>query len=179
MDRMMGGLFPGRWMRSFEREWPEFAELRAPAVDLIDRANEILVRAELPGVKKEDISISLTADSITIQAQSNKEAEEEKGDYKRRERKRRLQATRDQFERFLPLDMVTRRSRLGCGQSGVQGRRPRSHASEDRWSQREKRSDRLAEQGAQAFKVGVLQTQPAQGLMAALLGQRIESPRQC
>ena len=85
MDRMMGGLFPGRWMRSFEREWPEFAELRAPAVDLIDRANEILVRAELPGVKKEDISISLTADSITIQAQSKKEAAEEKGDYKRRE----------------------------------------------------------------------------------------------
>ncbi|WP_248594689.1 Hsp20/alpha crystallin family protein [Candidatus Accumulibacter contiguus] len=149
MDRMMGGLFPSRWMRSFEREWPELAELRAPAVDLIDRANEILVRAELPGVKKEDISISLTADSITIQAQSKKEAAEEK---------RRLQATRDQFERFLPLDMVARRSRFRCGQSGFQGRRPRSHASQDRWRQREKCSDRLTEQGAQAIKVGVPQT---------------------
>ena len=61
------------------------AELRAPAADLIEHENEILVRAELPGVKKEYISISLTADSITIQAQSKKEAAEEKGDYKRRE----------------------------------------------------------------------------------------------
>jgi HSP20 family protein len=43
------------------------------------------VRAELPGVTKEDISISLAADSITIQAQSSKEVAEEKGDYRRRE----------------------------------------------------------------------------------------------
>jgi len=85
MDRMMGGFSPSRWMRPFERDWAEGAELRAPAADLIERENEILVRAELPGVKKEDISISLTADSITIQAQSQSEAEEEKGDYRRRE----------------------------------------------------------------------------------------------
>lgn len=85
MDRMMGGLFPSRWMRPFEREWPGLAEFREPAVDLIDREKEILVRAELPGVNKEDVSISLTSDSITIQAQSKKEATEEKGDYRRRE----------------------------------------------------------------------------------------------
>jgi HSP20 family protein len=88
MDRMMGGFSPSRWMRPFERDWPawsEAGEFRAPAVDLIDRENEILVRAELPGAKKEDISISLAADSITIQAQSSKEATEEKGDYRRRE----------------------------------------------------------------------------------------------
>ncbi len=88
MDRMMGGIFPSRWMRSFDREWPAWsasAEARAPAVDLIDRENEIVVRAELPGIQKEDVSISLTADSITIEAQSRKEAAEEKGDYRRRE----------------------------------------------------------------------------------------------
>jgi HSP20 family molecular chaperone IbpA len=53
------------------------------SIDLIDRENEFLVRAELP--TKEDISISLAADSITIQAQSSKEVAEEKGDYRRRE----------------------------------------------------------------------------------------------
>jgi len=85
MDRMMGGLSLGHWMRPFERDWAGFSEMRAPAVDLIERENEILVRAELPGVKKEDISVSLAADSITIETLSKKEEEEEKGDYRRRE----------------------------------------------------------------------------------------------
>ncbi len=88
MDRMMSGNVLSRWMRPFEREWPawsESAEFRAPAVDLIDRESEILVRAELPGVKKDDVSISLTADSITIEAQSKKDEVDEKGDYRRRE----------------------------------------------------------------------------------------------
>jgi len=88
MDRMVRGFLPTRWMRPFEREWPfwpEMAESRAPAVDLIDRESEIVVRAELPGINKDDISISVTADSITIQGQSRKEEKEEKGDYRRRE----------------------------------------------------------------------------------------------
>lgn len=85
MDRMMGGLSLGQWMRPFGRDWADFSEMRAPAVDLIERENEIVVRAELPGVKKEDISVSLGADSITIETLSKKEEEEEKGDYRRRE----------------------------------------------------------------------------------------------
>ncbi|HRD89053.1 MAG: Hsp20/alpha crystallin family protein [Candidatus Accumulibacter sp.] len=88
MDRMFSGFSPGRWMRPFEREWPTWFEgpsFRAPAVDLIDRENEVLVRAELPGVSKDEISISLTADAITIQAQSRQEDVDEKGDYRRRE----------------------------------------------------------------------------------------------
>lgn len=85
MDRMMGGFSPSRWMRPFEREWSGLAEFRAPAVDLIDRETEIVVRAELPGVSKEDISISLSGDSITIEATTRKEEDEEKGNYRRRE----------------------------------------------------------------------------------------------
>ncbi|QKS30514.1 MAG: Spore protein SP21 [Accumulibacter sp.] len=88
MDRMFSGFSPGRWMRPFEREWPSWLEgpsFRAPAVDLIERENEVLLRAELPGVSKDGISISLTADAITIQAQSRQEDVDEKGDYRRRE----------------------------------------------------------------------------------------------
>lgn len=88
MDRMMGGFSPRRWLRPFERDWPlwpELAEFRAPAVDMIDRENEIVLRAELPGINKEDISISLAGDSITIEGHSKKEEGDEKGNYKRRE----------------------------------------------------------------------------------------------
>lgn len=50
---------------------PVFRELEAldigvPAIDLIDREGELVVRAELPGVKKEDIDLSLTDDSLGI-----------------------------------------------------------------------------------------------------------------
>ncbi|HRL76660.1 MAG TPA: Hsp20/alpha crystallin family protein [Candidatus Accumulibacter phosphatis] len=100
MDRMFAGFSPGRWMRPFEREWPTWLEgpsFRAPAVDLIDRENEVVVRAELPGVSKDEISISLTADAITIQAQSRQEDADEKGDYRRRE------IRSSSFSRSLPL----------------------------------------------------------------------------
>jgi len=88
MNRMMGNFLPSDWMRPFQRQLAggnELAEFRAPAIDLIERDDEIVLRAELPGIKKEDVSISLTADSITIQGQSRKEEAEEKGDYRRRE----------------------------------------------------------------------------------------------
>ncbi len=54
-------------------------------MNLIDRDNEILIKAELPGVKKEDLDISLTDDVLTIKASTQYEKEEEKGEYHRRE----------------------------------------------------------------------------------------------
>lgn len=58
---------------------------RSPSVDVIDRDNEILVRAEIPGIEKKDLNISLTDNLLTIKGQSTGEVKEEKGDYHRRE----------------------------------------------------------------------------------------------
>lgn len=49
-------LFDRRWPSAFG--WPglpDFRELSAPSVDVLDRATDILVRAELPGFSKDDI----------------------------------------------------------------------------------------------------------------------------
>jgi HSP20 family protein len=91
MDRFFKGFFPQGWMRRWHGGWPSWSALeapfggRTPRVDVIDRDEEIVVRAELPGVKKDDLDVSLVEDVLTIKAASKEEAEEEKGGYHRRE----------------------------------------------------------------------------------------------
>jgi HSP20 family protein len=86
--------------RLFGRSWPtvgywndvpvggnlvEFESMRMPSLDEVDRDNEVLVRAEIPGIEKKDIYVSLTDNLLTIKGQSNKEEKEEKSDYYRHE----------------------------------------------------------------------------------------------
>jgi HSP20 family protein len=80
--------------RFFGRSWPDFTkfdslisaeDLRSPSLDVVDRENEVLVRAEIPGIDKKDIEISLNNNVLSIKGQSKKEEKEEKGDYYRRE----------------------------------------------------------------------------------------------
>jgi HSP20 family protein len=91
MDRWFEGAFPARWRRRFRGGWPSWDELpaffegRMPSVDVIDRDKEILVRAEIPGVDKKDLDISVTGDSVSIKGSARHEEEEEKGEYYRRE----------------------------------------------------------------------------------------------
>jgi HSP20 family protein len=56
-----------------------------PKVDVIDREDEVLVRAELPGVEKQDVNVTLADDVMTIKAESQRETKEEKGELHRAE----------------------------------------------------------------------------------------------
>lgn len=71
------------WFRGRLPMWKRFREMEAvsPAVDMIDKKNEILVKAEVPGVEKQDIRISLTDNTLTIKGESKKEKEEKDEDY--------------------------------------------------------------------------------------------------
>jgi HSP20 family protein len=82
MDQVSRSLFhPSRW------EWPSMPSLRTsmPKVDIVDRDSEVLIRAEVPGVKKDDLDVSMTDHSITIKGSTRHEEKEEKGDYYRHE----------------------------------------------------------------------------------------------
>jgi HSP20 family protein len=77
--------------RAFDRflghSWPldnlfQFEGLRMPSLDVVDRDAEVLVRAEIPGIDKKDINVSLTDGVLTIKGESRRE---EKGDYYRNE----------------------------------------------------------------------------------------------
>ena len=56
--------------------------------DVISKENEFLIEAELPGFKKEDISLDIEDDVLTIKAvhQNEESEEDEKKNYIRRER---------------------------------------------------------------------------------------------
>ena len=79
------------WLRPALWEWPPHLEsigaLRSgvPKVDVVDRDAEVVVRAELPGVAKDDLDVTVTDDSVTLKAHTSHEEKEEKGEYYRRE----------------------------------------------------------------------------------------------
>lgn len=56
-----------------------------PRVDIIDRDEEIVVRAEIPGVDKKDLDVSLTDNTVTIKGSTHQEQKEEQGNYFRSE----------------------------------------------------------------------------------------------
>jgi HSP20 family protein len=91
MDRMFDTLLHRGWLRPFREFWPEWGrleeriELSAPRVDLIDREEEILVRAEVPGVEKKDLHVDLSGQLLTIRGERRHEEKEEKGEYFRSE----------------------------------------------------------------------------------------------
>jgi HSP20 family protein len=82
IDRMFDDFFDRRWMRPFWMERPS-GEIQAfvPHVDVIDREDEVVVHAELPGYRKEDIAISVSNSSLNITGETRTEEKEEKGDY--------------------------------------------------------------------------------------------------
>lgn len=87
-DRFFGRNWPSLWHRNdvtlFDDMF-EFEGLRLPSLDVIDRDADILVRAEIPGIDKKDLNISLTDNLLSIKGQSSSEKKEEKGDYHRHE----------------------------------------------------------------------------------------------
>jgi len=95
-DRLSRGLMARMGFPALgELGWP--AQLHAPRVDVLDRGKDLLVRAEIPGMNKDDLHISLTDQTVTIRGESHKESKDEKGDYFRRE------ISRGEFQRTLAL----------------------------------------------------------------------------
>jgi HSP20 family protein len=58
-----------------------------PMMDLIETNDTIVIKTDLPGVKKEDITINLTEDSIGVMAKFEEKHEIEEANYIKRERK--------------------------------------------------------------------------------------------
>lgn len=95
MERLFDQFFGRGWLRPFGWENPLWSEMartmegRVPSVDVIDREEEVVVRAEIPGVDKENLEVSLSDDRLTIKGSTRQEKEEkEAGEYTRREMSR-------------------------------------------------------------------------------------------
>ena len=66
--------------------FPSFG-IEGPAVDMYQTKDDIVVKAAIPGVKPDDISISVTGDILTIQGELKEEEKIEEGNYLRQERR--------------------------------------------------------------------------------------------
>ncbi len=80
MDRVFDRWLPRRiGDRAVEDFWfPAFGSDLAPAVDIHEDEKEIVVTAELPGLKKDDFSVDLVGDRLTIRGEKKTEREEKK-----------------------------------------------------------------------------------------------------
>jgi HSP20 family protein len=76
MDRLWEDYFgPGRRaLRPMEMEF-------APAVDVKETADQVVVKAEVPGIDAKDINISVTGDVLTIKGEKKSEREEKEENY--------------------------------------------------------------------------------------------------
>lgn len=69
----------------------------APAVEVFERDGNLVMRAELPGLNKEDVKVEVTEDTLTIQGERKREREERHEGFYRSER------SYGRFYRQIPL----------------------------------------------------------------------------
>lgn len=92
-DRFFGDRrFP--MMRALRRGMPE---MPVPKVDIFDRDGSLVVKAELPGVKKDDVSVELEGHDLVIQGKREEKTETKEENFYRMER------SSGSFYRRIPL----------------------------------------------------------------------------
>ena len=57
--------------------------MRAPVVDLFEEKDDIVVKAELPGMDKDNVDVNLTDHTLTIKGEKKKEEEVKEENYYR------------------------------------------------------------------------------------------------
>ena len=88
-----------RWMGRFEEMfadvwqplWPgllfrEELAMRVPRLDVYEEGGSVVVKAELPGMKREEIDVRVIGDALTISGRKEREEKVERKDYRRLER---------------------------------------------------------------------------------------------
>lgn len=65
----------------------EAPSMAMPAIDVFEKDNNVMLKAELPGLNKDDIEITATDESITLRGEFKQEQEVTEQGYIRRERR--------------------------------------------------------------------------------------------
>jgi HSP20 family protein len=67
-----------RWARPLDFNFSAGFDRGFPKVDILDHDNEIEVQAALPGVKKEDLDVTINNQTITIRTSTKEEQKKKK-----------------------------------------------------------------------------------------------------
>ena len=95
MDRAVGHMFEDLGIQQ-ERGMSEMMAW-SPAIEVFEKDNNLVVRAELPGMSKDDVKVEMTDDGLLIHGERKKEKEEEGKGWYRSER------SYGEFRRLIPM----------------------------------------------------------------------------
>ncbi len=69
-----------------EEDWPGLSSQWAPVVDVSENSDEVIVRAEVPGMTKEDIKVTVSDGTLTLTGDKKQEKIDKEENYYRSER---------------------------------------------------------------------------------------------
>jgi HSP20 family protein len=112
--------------------WPELRpdefETVSPHVDIYEEGNELVLKADLPGIDKKDLDINLSENMLTISGEKKIEEKVEKEDFYRYER-----FHGSFFRRFqLPSDVDTEKIKAHLEKGVLEVRLPRTEEAKSR-----------------------------------------------
>jgi HSP20 family protein len=79
--------------------YPDFFRERTfyPKVDVSEKDNEVVIKADVPGIEEKDLDVSITKDAVIIQGEKKYEHEEKSSNFYKKER------SYGSFRRVIPL----------------------------------------------------------------------------
>jgi HSP20 family protein len=103
----MDHLFNDAFTRPFSTVRDGGANWSAPAIDMYQTENDVVVKAAVPGFKADEVQINVTEDVLTIKGELKQEEENQRKSWQIREHRW------DSFERSisLPTDVTSDRAR--------------------------------------------------------------------
>jgi HSP20 family protein len=66
--------------------FPPMQKMSALSCDIVDEGDKYVIKAEMPGIKKDEVKLNVFDNSLEISAQHKEEEEEKKKNYLRKER---------------------------------------------------------------------------------------------
>ena len=130
MDRLFDEVFkrPFFSLLSPRLASEEMEESLYVPVDIFEDGESVVVKAEIPGIRKEDLNVQLTPDSITISGQKSEEKRVAEGNYFR------LECSCGSFSRTcqLPAETLTDKARAVFKDGVLEVRIPKSQEAAQR-----------------------------------------------
>lgn len=130
MERWFGDFFnrpffSPMWMPRFNL--PSMQPV-APSVDIYEEEDAVVVKAELPGIGKEDVEVDISDDLLTISGEKKAEEKIERKDYHRIER------SFGKFSRSvrLPGDILTEQAKASFKEGVLEVRIPKTEAAKQK-----------------------------------------------
>ncbi len=89
-------LLDNMWARPFSG-FGEFSKQFIPSVEVVEKENEILVRAEVPGLDSRDIDVSVENNNLILRGEKKREHKDEQENYVH------MECSYGAFNRVIPL----------------------------------------------------------------------------